>query len=305
MYIPVPPRPIEIDLNTPESFELRQKAARYLAAHPNVTGAERGTMERQGYGALAEIVIRKQLGLEPIKDEDHPIAYDLLLPSGVKVDVKCRGGDRPFLESYESSDGVPREAKHNFYARQIYDDTLDTDVYLMTHLMTPSDGTLPGTPRQRKWKLYICGWVSKARVKREGVYLSRGAISERANSWFPYQGQEIEFYHRHLNGLETLAGLLKLDPADVRSDADKTGNLHLTSADAIRITSDLVGRGVLEPRHLEKVKGELGIPTAVKPILHPNQYFHLLEWLKIKGHASDAEIKKLEAVMKREDFTGI
>jgi len=262
-------------------------------------------MERQGYGVLAEIVIRTRLGMEAIKEDDHPIAYDLLLPSGVKVDVKCRGGARPFLESYESVDGIPREAKHNFFARQVYDDQLDTDIYLLTHLMTPSDGTLPGTSRQRKWRLYICGWVSKARVKNEGVYLSRGSISERANSWFDYKGQEIEFYHRHLNGLSALERLLELQPEDVSDDENKTGHLHLTSADAIRITSDLVGRGVLSQSYLEVVKRELGVNAHVKPILHPNQYFHLLDWLSSKGHVTPEESEKLKAMMRREEYTGI
>ena len=27
-----------------------------------------------------------------INPEDHPLRYDILLPSGIKVDVKCRGG---------------------------------------------------------------------------------------------------------------------------------------------------------------------------------------------------------------------
>lgn len=305
MYTTVAPKPIEIELSTPQGLALRQKAAQYLTDHPNTTGAERGTMERQGYGALAEIVIREQLGLEPIKAEDHPMAYDLILPSGIKVDVKCRGGNKPFLESYESADGIPREAKHNFYARQIHDTDLDADVFLMTHLMTPKNGSLPGSSKQRKWKLYICGRVPKARVKREGVYLSRGAITERANSWFVYQGQEIEFYHRYLNGLVKLSDILKLDGADAKTDAAKVGNLHLTLADAVRIATDMVGRGILSEGQLDAVKSELGIETSVKPILNPNQYFHLLEWLKMKGYADDRNLKKLESEMKREDFVGI
>ena len=100
-------------------FQLRQKAAEYIAANQNRTGAERGSSEEQGFGALAEMVIRNKLGMPEINPEDHPLGYDLLLPSGIKVDVKCRGGALPFKEEYESSDGIAREAKHNFFARQI------------------------------------------------------------------------------------------------------------------------------------------------------------------------------------------
>jgi len=67
------------------------------------------------------MVIRNKLGMPEINPEDHPLGYDLLLPSGVKVDVKCRGGALPFKEEYESSDGIAREAKHNFFVRQMYD----------------------------------------------------------------------------------------------------------------------------------------------------------------------------------------
>jgi len=102
-----------------------------------------------------------------------------------------------------------------------------------------------------------------------------------------------------------LADLLKLQPDDVKIDAEKTGNLHLTSADAIRITSDLIGRGILNPDYLEIVKRELNVTLPVKPILHPNQYYHLLDWLSAKGHVTTSEAEKLQAMMKREGYTGI
>ena len=108
-------------------------------------------------------MVRDRLGL-PIDMQDHPIAYDILLNSGVKINIKCRGGKLPFEEEYMSDDGLPREAKHHLFARQVHDPELDTDIYLMTHLETPGNRILPGTRRQRKWILYICGWVSKARV---------------------------------------------------------------------------------------------------------------------------------------------
>lgn len=94
-----------------------------------------------------------------VQSNEHPPGYDILLPSGVKVDVKCRGGIRPFQEEYLSSDGLAREAKHNFFARQIFDKNLDTDIYVMTHLETPSSRMLPGTQRQRKWiYMFVAGY---------------------------------------------------------------------------------------------------------------------------------------------------
>ena len=86
------PRPIVVKLTDELGFQLRQKAAGYTVANQNRTGAERGSSEEQGFGALAEIVIRNKLGMPEINPEDHPLGYDLLLPSGIKVDVKCQIG---------------------------------------------------------------------------------------------------------------------------------------------------------------------------------------------------------------------
>ncbi len=299
------PTPIVIKLTDELGFKLRQKAAEYIATNQNRTGAERGSPEEQGFGALAEMVIRNKLGMPEINPEDHPLGYDLLLPSGVKVDVKCRGGALPFKEEYESSDGIVREAKHNFFARQIHDKNLDTDIYVMTHLETPSKRELPGTTRQRKWILYICGWVSKERVSNEGVYLPRGSLTEQGRTWFAYRGQEIELYNRNLNGLGNIEDLLSIEPADVEKDQKHKGNLNLTSVDAIRIAYDLVGRGVLSEKHLAFVQKETGIEKIVKPILHSNQYFHLLNWLKEKDVLTDTEIEKAQKVLQGEPYSGI
>ena len=176
------PKPIIIKLNDELGFRLRQNAAEYITKNQNITGAERGSKEEQGFGALAEMVVRNKLGMPEINPENHPLGYDILLPLGVKLDVKCRGGALPFKEEYESNDGIAREAKHNFFARQIYDKQLNTDIYLMTHLETPKNRELPGTTRQRKWILYICGWTSKERVAREGVYLPRGSLTEQGKN---------------------------------------------------------------------------------------------------------------------------
>lgn len=299
------PKPIVLKLTDEWGFNLRKKAAEYIAANRNRTGAERGSSEEQGFGALAEMVIRNKLGMPEINPENHPLGYDLLLPSGVKIDVKCRGGALPFKEEYESNDGIAREAKHNFFARQIHDENLDADIYVMTHLETPSNRVLPGTKRQRKWILYICGWVSKVRVSNEGVYLPRGSLTEQGRTWFTYRGQEIELYNRNLNGLEKVKDLLSIESADVEKDETHKGDLNLTSVDAVRITYDLIGRGVLTEKHLAFVESDTKLEKIVKPILHSNQYFHLLKYLKEKGAVTDVEIEKARKILQEEPYSGI
>jgi hypothetical protein len=305
MYKYYHPKPIIIKLTDELGFELRRKAAEYITQNQNVTGAERGSKEQQGFGALAEIVIRNKLGMPEINPEDHPLGYDILLPSGIKLDVKCRGGALPFKEEYESNDGIIREAKHNFFARQIYDEKLDTEIYLMTHLETPKNRELPGTTRQRKWILYICGWASKERVAREGVYLPRGSLTEQGRTWFTYRGQEIEFYNKNLNGLEKIEDLLEIERADIEKDKNHIGDLNLTSVDALRIAYDLIGRGILSEKHVEFIKKETSLSKIVKPILHSNQYFHLLNWLKERGALSENEIKEARKILQEEPYSGI
>lgn len=299
------PKPIIIKLTDESGFSLRQKAAEYIIANQNRTGAERGSSEEQGFGALAEMVIRNKLGMPEINPENHPLGYDLLLPSGVKVDVKCRGGTLPFKEEYESNDGIVREAKHNFFARQIHDENLDADIYVMTHLETPKNRELPGTTRQRKWILYICGWVSKERVFNEGVYLPRGSLTEQGRTWFTYRGQEIELYNHNLNGLGGVEDLLSIESVDIEKDKKHKGDLNLTSVDAVRITYDLIGRGVLTEKHLAFIQNDTKLKKNVKPILHSNQYFHLLKYLKEKGAVTDAEIEKARQVLQEEVYIGI
>ena len=305
MYKPHPPTPIVVKLTDELGLQLRQKAADYVRANQNRTGAERGSAEEQGFGALAEMVIRNKLGMPEINAEDHPVGYDLLLAAGVKVDVKCRGGSLPFQEEYESDDGIAREAKHNFFARQIHDESLDTDIYLMTHLETPNNRELPGTKRQRKWILYICSWVSKERVMREGIYLPRGSLTEQGRTWFTYRGQEIEFYNRNLNGLEKVEDLSDIEPGDIEADKKRVGDLNLTSVDAVRIAYDLIGRGILSEKHLAFVQKETKLEKIVKPVLHANQYFHLLKWMKDKGAVSEKEIEQARSVLHEEPYTGI
>jgi hypothetical protein len=179
----------------------------------------------------------------------------------------------------------------------------------LTHLQTPKPegrgkSPLPGTPRQRSWFLYICGWVSILRAKNEGVYLPRGSLTEQGQKWFPYRGEEVEFYQMNLNGLSDLKDLLKIDKKDVEHDAKKRGSLNLTSIDALRLTLDLIGRGVLTQEHFNKLKEELKVTQEVPPFFHPNQYFHLMKWLISKKIATPDHLKKLNNIMKEKKYSG-
>ena len=305
MYDYCRPDPLVIPLIDAEGYRLRQVARSYIDSNLNITGAERASEERQGFGALAEIVTRNKLGLSEINNEDHPLGFDFSLPSGVKVDVKCRGGDKPFSVTYEASDGIPREAKHNFFARQLFDDRLDADIFLLTHLQKPKKSELPGTTRQRKWVLFICGWVSKKRVIRDGVFLPRGAITESGRTWFDYKGQEIEFYNKNLNGLHALEDLMRLDTNDVIRDEAVASSFNLTSADAARIIYDLIGRSVFTHEEGLAALKKLNLEKNVSTILHVNQYFHLVRWLKSEGVIGGDAMQRLEAIFREEFFSGI
>ena len=309
MYKYKHPQPIELKLIGDEGFQLREKAASYIAENENRTGAQRGSLSEQSYGALAEIVIRNKLGMPEINPESHPLGFDILLPSGVKIDIKCRGGEKPFLEEYVGLDGLPREAKHNFFARQLYENKLDADAYVMTHLTRPKTpagaSVLPGSKRQRKWALYICGWVSKERVVREGVYLPPGAISERGREWFAYRAQEIEFYNRNLNGFAELKDLVKIESSDVAIDAKRKGDLNLTRVDTLRIAYDLVGRGILQKEHLDFIRKEMKLETEVSSFLHSNQSLHVVKWLYEKGVITQKQYVEICERLPEVKFAGL
>lgn len=301
MYNYVLPKPIIFPLYGKEGFNLRKKAVKFVEKI-KIKGAEAGNVQEQTYGILAQMVIRNLLDLPLEPEEDQSKGFDIILPSGVKVDIKCRGGTLPFKEKYIGSGDIEREAKHNFFARQIWNEKLDSDIYVMVHLESPKaprgqKTALPGTLRQKKWKLYICGWVSKERVKKEGVYLPRGAITERGNEWFAYRGYEVEFYHQHLNGFASMKDLLLIDKKDVEEDAKKAMNLHLTSVDAVRIAIDMVGHGVIDKDVIHFLKEKLGMQTKIPTIMHSNQYHHLLKWLKNHGKVKDEDIKRLSEIM--------
>ena len=105
--------------------------------------------------------------------------------------------------------------------------------------------------------------------------------------------------------MPTIKDLLKIENPNVKTDETLQGDINLTGVDAIRIAYDLAGRGVLNEDQIAFVKQSTGIVNNVKPILHPNQYFHLLEWLKRNHIASEQEYRKTKEIMTEEPFTGI
>lgn len=306
MYTYVPPTPIVVPLGGQEGYELRERAANIVSESP-ARGPQAGSFREQSYGILAQIVVTRKLGIpEPVVSRVD-VGYDIVLPTGVRVDVKCRGGAFPFKEKYEGAVGPPRDAKHNFFARQVFDNSLKTDIYLMAHLQTTGDRQLPGTARQRNWNLFICGWVSKERVIHEGVYLPPGSLTERGSRWFTYRAHEIEFYHKHLNGLKRIEDLKKLEPVDVKNDVPDPKRLHLTIPDACRILSDMIGHNILDPSVLKNFRKTQQIEGADPTIFHPNQYYHLARYLlavKMPGIKTDL-LEKMREQFQEESFEGL
>jgi hypothetical protein len=43
----------------------------------------------------------------------------------------------------------------------------------------------------------------------------------------------------------------------------------------------------------------------IKPILHSNQYFHLLKWLKTNGKLTEIELHKAKEILEEEEYSGI
>ncbi|MBF8250231.1 MAG: hypothetical protein HW400_832, partial [Candidatus Levybacteria bacterium] len=115
----------------------------------------------------------------------------------------------------------------------------------------------------------------------------------------------IEFYNKNLNGISQIKDLLTIDDVDVKKDESKKGDLNLTSVDALRIAYDLAGRGFLNQKQIEFVKHRLGVADTVSSILHPNQYYHLMEWLKELRQIDDKEFKRFEKKIKKSAYEGI
>ena len=146
--------------------------------------------------------------------------------------------------------------------------------------------------------------MSKVRVKNEGVYLPIGAVTEQGNRWFAYRSHEVEFYNHYLNGFGSLEDILSIEHEDVKKDSEKPMNLHLTSVDAMRIAIALVGYGIIDREVVDFLKQKLGMVDDIPPILHPNQHYHLLKWLKNQGKVKAQDIEKLRKIMKEVKYEG-
>ncbi len=109
-----------------------------------------------------------------------------------------------------------------------------------------------------------------------------------------------------MNGLNSLNDLLQIDRKDVARDVSKPANLHLTSVDAYRIAVSLVGLGILPKEIIPEIKKELGLHDKIVPtIMHSNQHYHLMRWLKAKGigNIGDKEFELLKAEMPEITFS--
>ena len=252
-------------------------------------------------GFLSQYIIRKSVGLEGIDADDVDYSSDLTNPNGVKIDVKMEGITIDFQEEYEGSGNVPRQAKHNFFARQLFDPNLKTtDLFLVTRLRTGDKFPGSGRANEKKWKLWVCGWVSKKRVKKEGVLIPRGGITERGQKFFDYRGHNVEFYQYALNKIENLSEWFNsITPEMVQHDEQKNPNdtQQCTNADAQRIISDLLTKNVLTRDEFDKINRFIGLEGKyIPPILHSNHTIRFTKYLVQKQLLEKPILEKLEDV---------
>lgn len=135
--------------------------------------------------------------------------------------------------------------------------------------------------------------------------MPRGSLSERGGSWFTYRGQEVEFYHRNLNGIARIEDLLVLEHRDLADDERHQGDLNLTEVDAARIILDLQARGLVPADLAAQVSNKRGHRLLPPTILHPNQYNHLADWLEREGLLDRQALKRIRAELPPVPFTGI
>lgn len=295
---------IAIELLKEEGYQLRLEALKYALKNV-ISGKSAGSLEEQATGRLAELVIKKYLpDAKHRKDTDTDTGHDFVLsPDGVKLDVKCRGGQEPFKFEYYG-----RETKHNLYARQVFGENYDAEMYLFCHLqkhktkkkiseinelqdfikehdiepkILEQKTPFPGTKNQRSgWVLYICGWLSKERAK-SGLFLPAGSLSERGDRSFAYRDDNIEIFNKNLNSVElideVLTPLNDFDKDNLDKDKELSieidRNFHITTTDVNRIVYDLKALDVIS-----EIPDQLDIKW--EPILHQNQYYHVIRFLE-------------------------
>ncbi|WP_339208232.1 hypothetical protein NSQ10_15305 [Bacillus sp. FSL R5-0432] len=133
-YVPNIPDPkyesdvIAVYLLKEEGHQLRLEALKYALKNV-ISEKSAGSLEEQATGRLAELVVKKYLpDAKHRKDTDTGLDF-ILAADEIKLDVKCRGGQEPFKFEYYG-----RETKHNLYARQVFGDNYDAEMYLFYHL---------------------------------------------------------------------------------------------------------------------------------------------------------------------------
>ena len=252
-------------------------------------------------GFLSQYIIRKNVGLEGIDDVDIDYSADLTSPNGIKIDVKMEGITIAFQEEYIGTGDIYRQAKHNFYPRQLFDPKLaTTDLFLVTRLRTGDVFPGSGRSNEKKWKLWVCGWVSKKRVKNEGVLIPRGGITEQGQKFFDYRSHNVEFYQYALNKVDDLSAWFNgITKEDVKQDEKKNPNetLQCTSADGQRIISDLLTKNVITRKQFDDANSFLGLTDKyVPPILHTNHTIRFVKHLITKNVLSPEILNKLISV---------
>ena len=87
MYHYVPPQPLVIDLSDMNGYNLRVKSANFVEK-VLARGKEAGSPTEQSYGILAEMTIRKELGLPDKKIDDPRGHYKILCNNSQEGEAK-------------------------------------------------------------------------------------------------------------------------------------------------------------------------------------------------------------------------
>ena len=137
---------LKIDLNGSNGIDFRKEVhdhvednwdmmeSKFKKSRTQTTEAKKLEVKK---GFLSQYVVRRHVGLEGIDAGDMDYSSDLTNPNGIKIDVKMEGIKIDFKEEYDGSGGIMRQAKHNFYPRQLFDPNLaTTDLFLVTRLRT-------------------------------------------------------------------------------------------------------------------------------------------------------------------------
>lgn len=300
---------IYVDLNGRQHIKTREEVNEYVEVNwdrlkknfslaKNQSESNKKLEIKKGF--LAQYAVRKAVGLSGIEDDDLDLAADLINPHGLKMDVKTENVDIAFKTEYVGSGGIMRGTKHNFYARQLFDPNLrSTDLYIVTRLQTSANFPGTGSANEKRWRLWICGWVSKQRVMQEGVLIPRGGISERGHKFFDYRSHNYEFYQHALNDLD---GDLKDWFVTITRDAvtrDSNKNPHetrqCTTADGQRIIGDLLTRQIITRPQYDRINRYLGLEGKhVPPILHTNHTVRFVKHLVNIEYLDESILAKLD-----------